>query len=61
MYLQTNNQVLVNMWFFRELGSTNPRLFSPSENEVNNTTLGTGANLQQRSSAADACIMGLLN
>jgi hypothetical protein len=45
----------------RELSYTNPWLFSPPEKKVNNTMLGTGANLQQRSSAAEASVTRLLN
>jgi hypothetical protein len=45
-------QIIKYSWTYaliRELGYANPRLFSPSEKKVNNTTLGTGAILQHRS------------
>jgi hypothetical protein len=57
-------QIIEYSWIcvlIRELGYTNPRLFPPSEKKVTNSTLATGANSQQRSSAADAFITRVLN
>jgi hypothetical protein len=57
-------KIIKYLWtcvLIRELGYTNPWLFPPSEKKVNNTTPGTGANLQHHSSAADASITRLLN
>jgi hypothetical protein len=61
MYLQANNQVLMNMCVNSRAWLYKSTTFFPSEKKVNNTTLGTGANLQHRSSAADATITRLLN
>jgi hypothetical protein len=58
MYFRAKNQVLVNTVY--QLASLAVQIHAFSK-EGYNTTQGTGANLQQRSSAADVSLTRLLN